>query len=120
MSESLKHVKLSFNEDRVVLPVTAKSGKVALLLAEATVRFRAQRLLANDDSFIQVTTIDGYTINPNDLIEDTIANGDYLVLQNRAKWIENFARQNQSTYWYVLTSILAQAPFIPWKNMLTI
>lgn len=101
MSEQpLKFVKISFNDDRLVLPVAAKTGKVSQLLSEATIRFRAQRLLANDDSFIRVSTADGYVINPNDLIEDIISNGEYLVVQNRAKWIESFTKNNNVTFWY--------------------
>ena len=112
MSEQpLKHVKLSFKDDRIVLPVATKTGKIASLLAEATVRFRAQRLLEQDDSFIQISTIDGYTISPNDSIEDIISNGDHLVLQNRAAWIANFTRNNNATYWYASSLSPLLSPF---------
>lgn len=94
-----------------MLPVATKTGKIASLLAEATVRFRAQRLLEQDDSFIQISTIDGYTISPNDSIEDIISNGDHLVLQNRAAWIANFTRNNNATYWYASSLSPLLSPF---------
>jgi len=97
----LKRLKVSFKDEKLVMPVPSSIGKVSSLLAEATLRFRAQRLLAKDDSFIQVRTLDGYIVNPNDNVDDVIEQGDHLVLVNRAAWIADFKSSCQPTYWYV-------------------
>jgi hypothetical protein len=96
-------VKLSFKEDRLVMPIDKPTGKVLdTILAPATLRFRAQRLLGKDDSFIQVRTLDGYIINPNDNIEDVVEQNDHLVLVNRETWIKDFKTQTDLTYWFGL------------------
>jgi len=98
----LKRVKLSFKDDRLIMPVTNTTGKVATLLADATLRFRTQRLLGKDDSFIQVRTADGYVISPNDNIEEVIEQNDDLVLVNRSAWISEFKRAANPQYWFGL------------------
>lgn len=100
MSSSIKHVRLSFGEEGIVFPVAQKTGPVSQLLAAATVRFRALRLLAADDSFIEITS-GGYKINPTDNIEDVIENGEALTLVNRTAWVAKFRSQYKIDYWCV-------------------
>ena len=112
----LKRVKVSFKDDKLVMPVASSIAKVSDLLSEATIRFRAQRMLAKDDSFIQVRTIDGYIISPTDNVEDVIEQSDHLVLVNRSAWIADFKASCQPTYWY------ASLPFaaLPLHSVLTL
>lgn len=100
MTSTLKKVKVSFKEHRLLLPLTQTTGPVSGLLKEATLRFRAQRLLAPHDSFIELRTLDGYIISPSDLIEQVIEQNDYLEVVNREAWLDEFKKTANPKYWY--------------------
>lgn len=105
-SPSTYRVKLSFKSDRLVMPVERIDGNVFdAILTPATLRFRAQRLLSKEDSFIQVSTADGYIIDRNDLVKDVIERNDQLVLVNRDTWIQDFKQNTQLAYWYGFTCL---------------
>lgn len=128
-SPSTYRVKLSFKNDRLVMPVERLDGNVFdAILAPATLRFRAQRLLSKDDSFIQVSTADGYIIDRNDLVKDVIERNDQLVLVNRDAWIADFKQNTKLNYWYDIKHSLAICAFIGpktpsgtsnWQNILS-
>jgi len=96
ISAIAQRVKVTYGEEKLIIPLGNTADPVDRLLLDISQRFSAR--IAEDVTFVEVRTIDGFLINSKDIISDVIQTNEILEVVDYKVWAKSQEKLLEKTW----------------------